>query len=131
MADGFVSICNLQQGATFSSAGLTVSSGATFKFNLGNATADRLAVTKAANVSGVVNVTIDTTGASSLTAGSYNLITASAGLTTGDPAWRFTGGGTSRLVTVGGAPYTLILIPSDTAITLACSLVSGTVYSVR
>jgi len=117
MADGFISTCNLQQQASFATAGLTVATGATFKFNIGSSGADKLAVTKSASVAGTVNITIDTTGASSLTQGAtYDLITAASGLTTGSPTWQFTGGGTSQSVTIGGLPYTLTLVSTDTAI---------------
>jgi len=114
MTDGFISTCNLQQQASFASAGLTIATGATFKFNLGNSTADKLAVTKAASVAGTVNVTVDTTGATSLTPGTYNLITAASGLTAG--TWQFTGGGTSQLATISGLPYSLTLVSTATAI---------------
>ena len=101
MTDGAVSTCNIQHGTGFSTTQLTTSSGATFKFNLGNSSADLLAVANAAAISGTMNVTIDTTGATSLTTGTYNIITAASGLTTGSRTWQFSGGGTSQHVTVG------------------------------
>jgi autotransporter-associated beta strand protein len=81
MTDGFVSTFNLVQESTFAGAVLTVTGGATLKFNLGTAGADLLAVTKSAAVTGIITVTLDTTGAGSLTPGTYNLITATSGLT--------------------------------------------------
>ena len=124
MADGFVSTVNLRQGSTFASNALTVTGGATFKMNLGTAGANLLAVTKQASVSGTVNVTLDTAGASSLTAGTYNLITAASGLTSSSPTWQFTGGGTTQTVTVGASSYDLTLNASDTAISVTV-VVSG------
>ena len=118
MTDGFISTFNLVQESTFASTALTVTTGATFKLNLSDAGADLLAVTKSAAVSGTVNVTLDTTGASSLTPGIYNLITAASGLTTSSPTWQFTGGGTTKTVTVGLASYDLTLNASDTAISV-------------
>ena len=121
MTDGAISAFNLQQNASFAGTGLTIANGATLKFNLGNASADLLAVIKGsgggtASVSGTVNVTVDTTGATLLTPGSYNLITAASGLTAGGPTWQFTGGGTTQSVSVNGSNYTLTLNTSDTAI---------------
>ena len=130
MTDSFVSTCNLQQQASFATAGLTVATGATFKFNLGNSSADKLAVTKAASVAGTVNVTVDTTGATSLTPGTYNLITAASGLTTSSPTWQFTGGGTSKLVTVGGLPFSLTLVPSATAIQVTVASAAPTQFAI-
>jgi autotransporter-associated beta strand protein len=125
MTDGAVSTFNLQQNVSFATAGLTIANGATLKFNLGNASADLLAVTKAASVSGTVNVTIDTTGATSLTPNTYNLITAASGLTGG--TWQFTGGGTTKTVTVGGNNYQISLNASGTAISVT---VAGPYYTV-
>ena len=119
MTDGAISACNLQQGATFAGAALTIANGATLKFNLGNSSADLLTVTKAASVSGTVNVTLNTslmTG--SVSPGTYNLITAASGLTTGAPTWQFTDGGTTQTITLGGNNYRITLNTSDTVISV-------------
>jgi len=80
-------------------------------------------------VAGTVNVTIDTTGATSLTdGGSYNLITAASGLTTGAPTWQFTGGGTTKTVSVGGNNYRLTLNTSDTAISVSVAQFYNVTY---
>jgi len=116
MADGFVSTFNLRQQDSFATAALTLTDGATLRFNMGNSSADLLAVTKGASVSGTINVNIDTNGATSLTLGTYNLITAASGLTTGSPTWQFSGGGVSKSVIVGSGAYDLTLNATDTAI---------------
>ncbi|MCX6876009.1 MAG: Ig-like domain repeat protein [Verrucomicrobia bacterium] len=116
MTDGAVSTFNLQQQDSFASTALTIADGATLKFNLSNSTADRLAVTRTASVSGTVYLTVDTTGATLLSS-SYTLVTAAAGLT--DAGWQFTGGGTTKGVTIGATNYTLTLHATDAAITLS------------
>jgi autotransporter-associated beta strand protein len=116
MTDGFASAFNLVQGSSFASNALTITNGATLKMDLKAAAADLLAVTKAAAVSGTVNVTIDTTGATSLTPGTYNLITAASGLAGG--TWQFTGGGTTQEVTIGSNTYELTLAASATAVSV-------------
>ncbi len=118
MADGFVSTVNLRQGSTFANNALTVTSGATFRMNLGEAATDLLAVIKKASVSGTIDVTLDTAGASALTAGTYNLITAASGLTSSSPTWQFSGGGVTQTVTVGAGSYDLTLNASDTAVSV-------------
>ena len=117
MSDGAVSTFNLQQQTSFGSNALTLTNGATLKFNLGNSGADRLAVTKAASVAGTINVTLDTSLVTSgITSGTYNLVTAASGLTGG--TWQFTGGGTTQTITVGGVPWTLTLNATSSAVTL-------------
>ena len=128
MSDGFVSTFNLVQEGTFAGTALTVTTGATFKFNLGAAGSDLLAVTKTAAVSGTVNVTVDATGASSLATGTHNLITAAAGLTSSSPVWQFTGGGTTQTLVVGSHSYDLTLNASDTAISVTVVSVGGSAY---
>ncbi len=125
MTDGFVSAFNLVQESTFPGTALTVTDGASLKFNLAAAGADLLAVTKAAAVSGTVNVTIDTTGAGSLTPGTYNLITAASGL--GGGTWQFTGGGTTQEVIIGANTYQLTLNAGATAVSVTVTG-SGTPY---
>lgn len=119
MTDGFVSTFNLVQEDTFAGNALTIVTGATLMFNLGTAGTDLLAVTKAAAVSGTVNVTIDTSGAGSLPPGTYNLITAASGLDGG--TWQFTDGGTSQEVTIGANTYDLTLNASATAVSVTVS----------
>ncbi len=121
MIDGASCTFNLQQEATGPGTALTVTNGATFKFDLGNTTADQLNVTNAVSVSAgaTVNVTLDTSGATALTTGTYNLIsTAVAGLMTGGPTWQFTGGGTTQVVSVGGNLYSLTLDANDVLISV-------------
>ncbi|MCX6896741.1 MAG: autotransporter-associated beta strand repeat-containing protein [Verrucomicrobia bacterium] len=127
MRDGFKSTFNLQQQASFATAGLTIANGATLKFDLVDAGADLLAVTKAASVSGTINVTLATNLLTTLTVGnSFNIITAASGLTTGAPTWQFTGGGTWQRITLGGTTYLLNLVATDTAV----SVQVGATYSV-
>gem|GEM_PF-2059002 len=116
MTDGVISAFNLRQQASFAGTALTIATGATLKFNMGNSGADLLAVTKAASVSGTINITLDTTGATALTFGTYNLITAASGLTTGSPIWQFSGGGVTKTFVVGGNSYKLTLIVADTSV---------------
>ena len=125
MADGFVSTFNLRQQDSFASSGLTITNGATLKFNVGNSRADLLAVTKGASVSGSVNVTIDTSGATSLTPGTYNLITAASGLTTGNPTWQFSGGGRNQSVIVGATTNGLLLTATDTAVQVVVTILGA------
>jgi autotransporter-associated beta strand protein len=125
MTDDFVSTFDLAQESTFAGTALTVTSGATLMFNLGTAGTDRLAVTKTAVVSGTVTVTLDTTGAASLTPGTYNLITAESGLSGG--TWQLTGG-TTQTVTVGGNDYDLTFNTGDTAISITVAIGSASAY---
>ena len=81
MGDSATSTFNLQQQTSFSGAALTITSGVTLKFDLGGSTtaADLLAVTKAASVSGTVNVTVNTIGSTALSPATYSIITAASG----------------------------------------------------
>jgi autotransporter-associated beta strand protein len=128
MTDGAISTFNLVQEGTFSGSALTIASGATLKFDLGNSSADLLAVTKAASVSGTVNVTLATSGATSLIPGTYNLITAASGLTSGGATWQFTGGGTTKNVTVGSVNYQLQINTSDTVISVTVASYKTVTY---
>ena len=119
MTDGAVSTLNLQQESTFAGAALTIASGATLMFDLGSSGADLLAVSKAASVAGTINITLNTNGVASFTPGTYNLITASAGLN--GATWQFTGGGTSMVFTRGGSSYNVVLNTSATAISVTVS----------
>ena len=125
MTDDFVSTFNLVQESTFAGAALTVTTGATLKFSLGTAGTDRLAVTKTAAVSGTVTVTLDTTGAASLTPGTYDLITAESGLSGGP--WQLTGG-TTQTVTVGGNDYDLTFNTSDTTVSVTVASGGASAY---
>jgi autotransporter-associated beta strand protein len=125
MTDDFVSTFNLVQESTFAGAALTVTTGATLKFSLGTAGTDRLAVTKTAAVSGTVTVTLDTTGAASLTPGTYDLITAESGLSGG--TWQLTGG-TTQTVTVGGNDYDLTFNTSDTTVSVTVASGGASAY---
>ena len=82
MTNAAVGTFNLQQNASFAATALTIS-GATMNMDLS---------------SGVNSIDITTVG-SSLTVGSYSIITASSGLNAG--TWQFVGGGTTKAVTVG------------------------------
>ncbi len=117
MGDSATSTFNLQQQTSFGSTALTIANGATLKFDLGGSTtaADLLAVTKAASVSGTVNVTVNTIGSTALSAGTYNIITAASGLS---GTWQFTGGGTKQTVTLGGTRSNIHLNNASTAVSL-------------
>ncbi len=88
--------------------------GAALSFELKSSGADQLADTAAANVSGVNTINITPVG-TSLTTGTYTLISAASGLS-GDFA--FANGATAEAVTVGNQSYALILQNTDTAETL-------------
>jgi len=120
MTDGATSTFNLQQQTSFSGTALTLTSGATLKFDLGGSTTavDLLAVTGSASVAGTINVTVNTIGSTALTPATYNIITAASGLTTGSPTWQFTGGGTKQTVTVGGHHSNISLNAAAAAVSL-------------
>jgi autotransporter-associated beta strand protein len=123
MTDGAISTFNLQQQASFATAGLTITGAVTLKFDLGNSSADKMAVTKAASVSGTVNVFLNTAQMTSPTAGTYNLITAASGLNSG--TWEFVGSsGTTENVIVGSKYYPLTL--NDAAGTVSVTVGAGT-----
>ena len=85
-----------------------------------------------ATASGTINVTLDTAGASALTDGSYSLITAGAGSALNNGTWQFTGGGSRKIVSLGGVSYALTLSSSATAVTVETVFVpAGTVISIR
>ena len=109
MVDGNIGITNLVQGATFATAGLTLST-ATLNFELSGATADVLNVTKAASLAGTN--TINLTPLAVLTNGTYNLITAASGL---GGTFRFANGQTTSVGTFGANNYLLTLSSSATA----------------
>jgi len=89
MVDGAISTFNLQQQNSFTGAALVIggASGAvpTLTFEIGNAATgtDQIDVTKSASVLATGGkITIDAlAGDTSLTSGSYNLITAAGGFT--------------------------------------------------
>ena len=117
MGDNAISTFDLQQQTSFSGAALTITSGATLKFDLGGSTtaADLLAVTGSASVSGTVNVTVNTIGSTALSPATYNIITAASGLS---GTWQFTGGGTRQTVTLGGTRSNIHLNNASTAVSL-------------
>ena len=120
MTDGAISTCNLQQGSSFASAGLTVSGGATLKFNLGDSSSDQLSVTKAASVGGNINVVLNTSTASSWTGSpTFTLITAASGLDGG--VWSVT----PATVIVNGTTYTLTPVVSATAVSVTATPAGG------
>ncbi|MEI6654233.1 MAG: LamG-like jellyroll fold domain-containing protein [Verrucomicrobiota bacterium] len=132
MTDGAINTFQLVQEGSYGGTALTLADGVTLKFDLGNSSADLLAVTKSANATGTVNVTIDVSSATFLTAGTYKIITAAADSSLTGGTWQFTGGGTILAVTVGGIPYNLILNVSDTAgvsVTVVSSITTTTALS--
>jgi len=118
MTDGAISTNYFVQGGSVTT-GMNLTNGATLKFDLGGNTtaADQLAVSKAAAVSGTINVTVNPIGSTALASGtSYPLVTAASGLTGG--TWQFTGGGTKQTVTFGGTRSSLRLSAAAGAVSL-------------
>lgn len=116
MTDGAISTCNLQQGSSFAGNGLFVSSGATFKFDASDSTADQLNVTKSASVSGTIKVTLNTSAATSWSGSpSFTLVTAASGLDGG--TWTLT----SSTATVNSTTYTLVIAATPTAVTVTAT----------
>ena len=109
MVDGNIGITNLVQGATFPTAGLTLSTAA-LNFELSGATADVLNVTKFATLAGTN--TINLTPLAALTNGTYNLITAASGMA---GTFKFANGQTTSVGTFGANNYLLTLSSSATA----------------
>jgi len=96
---------NLVQEGTFAGNALTLD-GAILNFELGGASADKLAVTGAASLTGTNSINILPVG--SLAAGTYNLITASSGLNTGSLVFGGTGT-TTQTIAMGTTAYALTL----------------------
>jgi autotransporter-associated beta strand protein len=118
MTDGAISQFNLYQASDFAGTALAIGNGATLKFNLGNSNADKMVVSKAASVSGTINVTLDTSLMTAPVAGSYSLITAASGLDGG--TWQFSDtGNQTKTVTVNGSAYTLTLNHGATSVYVA------------
>jgi len=116
MTDGAISTCALQQEATFAGPALTLAGGATLKFNLGNSSADLLAVSTAASVSGTINVSLNVSTATAWTgAPTFTILTAASGLDGG--TWTLT----SPQVTVGGNLFNLALAHTATAVTVTAT----------
>ncbi len=115
MVDGAIGTFNLQQQASFGAANTALTlGGATLKFELASTGADKLAVNVGqASVSGTNNISITTVG-SSLTNGTYPLISVPAGGLNGG-TFQFSGGGTSAYVAAGGNYYQLTLNSSSTS----------------
>jgi fibronectin-binding autotransporter adhesin len=128
MVDGAIGTVNLQQQASFASSGLTLGGDASLNFEVGSATADKLAVTKGATVTGT-NL-INVAGVTSMGGGPYDLITAPSGLS---GTYVFGGSGTtSQTVAVGTNAYALTLGGSDTAVTLnvgSATSISGVTWT--
>lgn len=114
MTDGATSAFNLKQQDSFAGTALTLSDGATLKFNLGNSNADKLAVTKAAAVSGTVYVSVDMTGATSPDESPHTIVSAASGLNAG--TWRFVGGKPFQIVNVAGTDYGVVLDATATEV---------------
>ena len=114
MNDTGIGTASLLQGSTFAGAALTIG-GATLNFDLATTAsggADQLAVTKSASVSGTNTIGITTLGSSLTNGATYNLITASTGLT---GTFQFSNGGATETVTAGGTTYGLTLTNTATA----------------
>ena len=113
MQDGAVGAFNLQQQSSFGAAGTALTiSGATLNFDLSSSGSDLLAVSVGkAVVSGTNIIGLNLLG-SSLTNGTYNLITANQGLS---GTFQFDTGLTKQTVNLGGTAYALSLINSATA----------------
>ena len=130
MTDGGVGTFQLQQQSSYAqldpgrdALSIDGSTGAvTFDFDLSAGGADQLAAGGAAVVHGTNTININTSGSTSLTPGTYDLITAKSGL---DGSFQFSGGSSSQTVTLDGIRYTLTLGNSDTAETVT---VSGPLY---
>ncbi len=113
MVDGAIGTFNLRQQTSFAGNPAFSINGATLNFDLASAGADLLAVNIGqAAVTGVNSIGITPVG-SSLTGGTYPLISVPAGGLTG--SFQFAGGGTAQGVTVGGQLYLLSLLNSNTA----------------
>ena len=117
---GAIAAANVQ-GATFATAGLTLST-ATLNFELSGITADVLNVTKAASLAGTN--TINLTPLAALTNGNYNLITAASGLNTVG-TFKFANGLTTSVGTFGANNYLLTLSSTATAASVSCARSSG------
>ncbi len=116
MTDGAISTFNLQQESSFSGNALTVASGATFKFDLGNTTCDLMAVTGAASVSGTVQVILNTSTATSWNGTpTFSIITAASGLNGG--TWQLS----SSTATVNGIDYNLSINATATVVTVTAT----------
>lgn len=115
MVDGATGTANLQQQDDFASSALTISGGASLNFDVSASAADKLALTRGASVSGENLINIVPVGP--LGAGTYDLITATGGLT---DTFKFGGSGTStQTLAVGSTTYDLALSSTATAVTLA------------
>ncbi len=108
MVDGNVGTFNLQQQASFGAANTALTlSGATMNFELNSTAADKLAVNVGAvAVSSANSIGITALG-SSLTTGTYPVITAPS--ITGSGTFQFSGGAQNAFVASGGNVYQLSL----------------------
>ncbi len=121
MVDNATNTFTLQQQGSFAGTALSVSN-ATFNFELGGSTADKLAAGGAASVGGTNTINL-TTIASSLTPGKYTLISAASGLA---GAYQFASGVTTQSITLNGVPYQLTLGNTATGVTVGVNDVFST-----
>lgn len=116
--DGAAGTAALLAGSGTTGAQLTLA-GANLSFDLLSGAADLLAASGSASVSGNNLIMLDTTAATSLTEGTYNLITAAGGLSGN---FSFAGGLTTQTVVVGGKAYALSLSNSNVAESVTVSM---------
>jgi len=116
--DGAAGTAALLAGSGTTGAQLTLA-GANLSFDLLSGGADLLAASGSASVSGNNLIMLDTTAATSLTEGTYNLITAASGLSGN---FSFAGGLTTQTVVVGGKAYALSLSNSNVAESVTVSM---------
>ena len=128
MTDGAISTFQLVQEATFAGTQLLITNNgvSTLKFNVGNSGADLLAVSGTAAVTNTVIISLDTSLMTSPVPGTYDLITAASGLTSGGATWQLPTGGTTTNITVGANNYSLKLnTNSDTDISVTVASLGG------
>ncbi len=124
MADGGVGTFNLQEQTSFAGPAVTLN-GATLDLDLGQSGVDQLVAGKGVSRSGANTINITVVG-SSLTLGTYNLISAQAGTISGSGTFRFNNNSLTENVIVGGQPYQLILGSSGAVETV--SVAPGSVW---
>lgn len=109
MVDGGIGVFNLNQNTSFATAGLTLSN-AILNMELSSSGVDQLLVSGGAINSAITGTnTINITGlGTTLTAGTYNLITA-PGIAAGNTLFRFSNGTATDSIVVGASTYSLTL----------------------
>lgn len=110
--DNAVGTFSLNQNVSFAGSALTLD-GATLKFDLSSAGADRLAVTKTGSYAGINSIDVTAFGGF-LFNGTYDLITTSAFNSAGG-SFQFLDGNPTKMVTLGATTYTLSLETTATA----------------